>query len=77
MTADPIEAFALQVQYCDANDTPITGEICRTLANALDDSTETGRRVLGWQGHATKDALPLRLVGGSGTPARPLALLPA
>jgi hypothetical protein len=64
MTADPIEAFALQTQYCDANDTPITGEICRTIAAALDDSTATGRRVRGWQGHATKDALPLRLVGG-------------
>lgn len=64
MTAKPLDAFATQVEYCDANDTPITGEICRTLAAALDDTTETGRRVLGWQGHATKDALPLRLVGG-------------
>jgi hypothetical protein len=64
MTATPLEAFAQQVQYCEANDTPITAAICRTLIAALDDTTETGRRVLGWRGNATRDAVPLRLVGG-------------
>ncbi len=64
MSGKPLEALALQVQYCEANGTPVTAAICRTLAEALDNSTATGRRVLGWSGHATRDALPLRLAGG-------------
>ncbi|CAM3062668.1 hypothetical protein SPAN111604_01850 [Sphingomonas antarctica] len=64
MTVTPLEAFAGQVQYCDANDTPVTSAICSTLIAALDDTTLVGRRVLGWPGNATKDAVPLRLVGG-------------
>ena len=64
MSAKPLEAFALQVQYCEANSTPVTAAICRALGEALDESSAVGRRVLGWSGHATRDALPLRLVGG-------------
>ena len=64
MSETPLDAFALQILYCDAQGTAITSAICRVLIDALNDSTATGRRVLGWQGHATRDALPLRLVGG-------------
>ncbi len=60
----PIEAFEAQVAYCERNTSPITAAVNRTLIEALDTSTKTGARVLGWQGNPTADAVPLRLVGG-------------
>ena len=60
----PLEAFAGQVAYCQKNDAPITAALVATLADALDGTTLTGRRVLGWAGHPVADALPLRLAGG-------------
>lgn len=65
--ADPAanrDAFERQALYCDANDAPITARLCRGVAAILDDSTETGRRVLGWPGAPVADALALRVVGG-------------
>ena len=60
----PLEAFAAQTAYCDANDAPITGALCRALAGAIDASTRTGAAVLGWTGNPVFDALALRLAGG-------------
>ncbi|WP_315761242.1 DUF2332 domain-containing protein [Sphingomonas sp. Y38-1Y] len=57
-------AFLAQQGFCDAMDAPLTGRVSGALAEALDDTTETGRRVLAWPGEAIEDALPLRLVGG-------------
>ncbi len=60
----PLEAFAGQVDYCLKNDAPITAAIVAALADAVDNKTMTGARVLGWTGHPMFDALPLRLTGG-------------
>lgn len=57
-------AFEGQAAYCVANDAPITAALCRSLIDALDETTETGRRVLGWTGNPVADALSLRLAGG-------------
>ncbi len=59
-----LAAFEIQAAYCDANDAPITAGLCRALAGALDEETETGRTVLNWPGNAVADGLVLRLVGG-------------
>ncbi len=53
-------AFANQVDYCEANNAPITAAIVGGIAAALDDTTSFGQRVLGWQGTPLADALPLR-----------------
>lgn len=58
------EAFDGQVAYCMRNDAPITAALVGALIAALDDTTETGRRVLGWTSDPVADALPLRLAGG-------------
>ncbi len=60
----PLQSFASQVSYCTANDAPITAALVETLAAALDPTTQTGRRVLGWAGNPVADALALRLAGG-------------
>lgn len=60
----PRAAFLAQRDYCLANDAPVTGALCQALHDVLDESTATGRAVLGWAGNPVADALPLRLVGG-------------
>lgn len=60
----PVDAFSGQVAYCTANDAPVTAALVQALADALDTTTRTGRRVLGWRGNPVADALPLRLAGG-------------
>lgn len=57
-------AFRIQEYYCRKMDAPIYAEICVALADGLDRGSETGRRVLDWPGEPTRDALPLRLIGG-------------
>ncbi|HCB75106.1 MAG TPA: DUF2332 domain-containing protein [Sphingomonas bacterium] len=57
-------AFLAQARFCDTMDAPLTGRVAAGLAEALDDTTATGRRVLAWPGNPIEDALPLRLVGG-------------
>jgi len=57
-------AFRLQAEYCHNNGAPITGRICAGLADALDQASATGRRVLAWAQPPIPDALPLRLTGG-------------
>ena len=59
----PIESFATQAVYCEANGAPVTAALCRALASAIDNTTRTGAAVLAWPGHPAHDALPLRLAG--------------
>jgi hypothetical protein len=58
------ESFHIQAGYCQAMDAPITARVCTALADALDRSSDTGRRVLDWPGEPVADAVVLRLVGG-------------
>ncbi len=58
------DAFTNQIEYCRSNGAPITGRIVEAIIGALDESTELGRRVLGWEGNPLADALPLRVAGG-------------
>ncbi|MEO0500262.1 MAG: DUF2332 family protein [Pseudomonadota bacterium] len=43
---------------------PLMGALGRALADVLDETTETGRRVLGWTGDPKADAVPIRITGG-------------
>jgi hypothetical protein len=63
---DVREAFRNQAIFCDRSGTPATAAVIRGIAAALDRSTETGRRVLDWQGdpRGSGDSVPLRLAGG-------------
>ncbi|GAB5482110.1 MAG: DUF2332 domain-containing protein [Parasphingorhabdus sp.] len=58
------DAFTNQIEYCRSNGAPITGRIVEAIIGALDESTELGRQVLGWEGNPLADALPLRIAGG-------------
>lgn len=60
----PHDALQSQVDYCIANDAPITASIITAIANSVDDKTATGTKILGWTGHPMFDALPLRITGG-------------
>jgi len=63
--SDVADAFTNQIDYCRANDAPITGAVVAALAQLLDDGgggafLEAVRR---WQGSALADGLPLRCAG--------------
>jgi hypothetical protein len=62
--AENRESFHVQAGYCAAMAAPITARVATALAEALDRSTETGRRVLDWAGEPVADAIVLRLIGG-------------
>lgn len=53
-------AFANQVDYCTANDAPVTASICAALSAVLDENSQFGRAILGWSGKPMADGLPLR-----------------
>lgn len=57
-------AFLIQQRHCDANAAPIYGRICAAIANGLTRDTAVGARILDWAGEPTRDAVPLRLLGG-------------
>ncbi|MBR0552575.1 DUF2332 domain-containing protein [Stakelama marina] len=57
-------AFLIQQFYCEQMDAPIYARICVALAKGLTRESRTGARVLDWPGEPTRDALPLRLIGG-------------
>lgn len=57
-------AFLIQEHYCKAMAAPAYGRICAALARGLNRDSRVGTRVLDWPGEPTRDALPLRLVGG-------------
>lgn len=60
------EAFRNQVQYCQANDAPITARVVAALLAALEDGPADPfvDRIRGWTGAPLADALPLRAAGG-------------
>jgi hypothetical protein len=60
----PLEAFQSQVDYCVANDAPITAAIVAAVAAGVTTETATGAKILGWTGNPMFDALPLRITGG-------------
>jgi len=57
-------AFAIQEYYCRTMAAPIYARLCTALGQGLSRDSETGRHVLDWPGEPTRDALPLRLIGG-------------
>ena len=57
-------AFRIQEFYCRKMDAPIYADICTAIADGLTRESRTGARVLDWEGEPTRDALPLRLIGG-------------
>ncbi|UVO50973.1 DUF2332 domain-containing protein [Sphingomonas sp. SUN019] len=62
--AENRQSFHVQAGYCTAMAAPVTARIATVLADALDRTSETGRRVLDWPGEPVADALVLRLIGG-------------
>lgn len=65
MSEDAIRAaFRKQAEWGVKLHSPFVALVCDILAETLDDSTATGRRVLGWEGDPLIDALALRLLGG-------------
>lgn len=57
-------AFLIQEHYCVAMDAPIYAAVCAAIAGGLSRDSAVGARVLDWAGEPTRDALPLRLMGG-------------
>jgi hypothetical protein len=57
-------AFLIQEHYCRSMDAPIYAAICAAVAAGLTRASVVGARVLDWPGEPTRDALPLRLIGG-------------
>ena len=57
-------AFRIQEFYCAKMAAPTYARICGALAEHLTRDSRTGTRVLDWPGEPTRDALPLRLMGG-------------
>jgi hypothetical protein len=58
------EAFRIQAQYCRENAAPMYARVCEAIAARLTRASATGACVLDWAGEPTRDALPLRLMGG-------------
>ena len=58
------EAFRIQQHYCAVMDAPIYAAICAVVASDLTRRTTIGARLLDWPGEPTRDALPLRFIGG-------------
>ena len=58
------EAFLIQRFYCEKMDAPIYARICAALAEGLTRDSKVGARILDWPGEPTRDAMPLRLIGG-------------
>ena len=57
-------AFLIQEYYCRNMDAPAYARICTALARGLNRDSAVGARVVDWPGEPTRDALPLRLIGG-------------
>jgi len=58
------EAFRIQEFYCRNMDAPIYARLCTAIADGLTRNSRTGARILDWPGEPTRDALPLRFIGG-------------
>lgn len=57
-------AFRIQAHYCREMDAPIYARVCEAIADGLTRDTPPGARLLDWPGEPTRDALPLRFIGG-------------
>lgn len=57
-------AFRIQEFYCRQMDAPIYARLCTAIADGLTRDSRTGTRILDWPGEPTRDALPLRFIGG-------------
>ncbi|QDZ06454.1 DUF2332 domain-containing protein [Sphingomonas panacisoli] len=57
-------AFRIQEFYCTKNGAPIYARLCAAIAEGLTRESRIGARVLDWPGEPTRDALPLRFIGG-------------
>lgn len=59
------DSFAKQAIWCEQLGSPLTARLMAGLGARLDQSTKTGRRILGWKGQADAlgDAVALRLAG--------------
>lgn len=57
-------AFRIQQFYCAKMAAPIYARLCGVIAERRTRDSRTGARVLEWPGEPTRDALPLRLIGG-------------
>ncbi len=57
-------AFARQADFCRGFAAPFTAAICDAAALAFDDSSASGRAVIGWAGEPMADALMMRVTGG-------------
>ena len=58
------EAFRIQEHYCARNAAPIYARIATAIAGHLTRDSRVGARILDWPGEPTRDALPLRFIGG-------------
>ena len=60
------ESFRRQAVHCENLGSPFTADLCRVLADHLDDSNPVGAHVLTWAGNPSHraEAVPLRLCGG-------------
>lgn len=55
--------FVHQAASCETLGSPFTARLCRALAECLDETTRTGRKVLNWADNTREDALALRFCG--------------
>jgi hypothetical protein len=55
--------FVHQAASCETLGSPFTARLCRALAECLNETTRTGRKVLHWAGNTREDALALRFCG--------------
>jgi hypothetical protein len=55
--------FVHQAASCETLGSPFTARLCRALAECLDETTRTGRKVLHWARNTREDALALRFCG--------------
>ncbi len=65
MPADAIRAaFRNQADWCRTGGAPFMAVLCDALAAVFDETSATGRAVLGWPGVPHRDALMMRVTGG-------------
>ena len=57
-------AFMIQEYYCRTMQAPIYARLCKAIAERLTGASAVGARILAWPGEPTRDALPLRFIGG-------------
>ena len=57
-------AFRIQQFYCTKMGAPMYARLSGVIADRLTRDSRTGARVLDWPGEPTRDALPLRFIGG-------------